>query len=168
MTRLKWNYVGSATYIPAIFATKTAILLLFARVFAVNEIVARSIRIFIWLLLLTVFPIECLKLGICRPISAYWQPSTVLDQPRARCIDEQSLFKADITVAIMTDLIIFFIPIPLTLALSFPFRKKMRILLSLLSGSGAVGVAIYKGVLIFRPSGGNDPTWNVAILIILT
>lgn len=121
-----------------------------------------------WLLLLTVLPIEGLKIASCRPISGYWTRPPVQSDPTIRCIDEQSLWKADITVAVTTDLIICIIPIPLTMILSFPLRKKIRILLSLLSGSGAVGVAIYKGILIFHPSPSSDPTWNSAILIILT
>lgn len=133
-----------------------------------KEFVARFIRVFIWLIFIAVLPIECLKVASCKPISAYWERPPGLYDPSASCINEESLFKADITIAIITDLIIFLIPIPLTMSLSFPLRKKIRILLSLLSGSGAVGVAIYKGFLIFHPSATNDPTWNTAILIILT
>lgn len=87
-----------------------------------------------------------------------------------RCIDQDRLFKADITVAITTDMIIFCLPIPLIMSLSFPCRKKIRILLSLLSGSGPVIVALYKGYLVFHPKHhetSNDASWDIPLLSIL-
>lgn len=130
---------------------------------------ARSIRVLIWLLFLTLVPIQCVKLAVCRPVSAYWNLSTSPEAQARQCYPhQQTLFEADITIAIVTDLLILIIPIPLTMSLSFPLRKKIRMLLSLMSGSGAVGVAIYKGILIFHPTGGDDVPWNITILSILT
>lgn len=53
-------------------------------------------------------------------------------------------------------------------ATSFPLRKKIRIMLSLMTGSGAVVVALYKGVLVYRFKGGKDSTWDFPILSTLT
>lgn len=151
---------------PMVF--KAAILLLYARIFSIEERVSKSIRILIWLLLITLLPVQSLKLAVCKPIPAYWELSNSLEEQARYCRqDQQSVFKADITIAIITDLLILIIPVPLTIPLSFPIRKKIRILRSLLSGSSAVCVAIYKGTLIFHP-GGNDATFNIAILFILT
>lgn len=157
-----------------VFTTKAAILLLYARIFAVEQRVSRAIKTFIWLLLLILLPVQCFKLAICNPVPAYWELSTSHEEQARYCSqNQQMLFEADITIAIITDLLIFVIPIPLTISLSFPVRKKVRILLSLLSGSGAVGVAIYKGTLIFghrndETDGTWDGTWNGTILTLLT
>lgn len=107
---------------------------------------------------------------MCRPVSAYWQLSVSPEELAVRCIEQDKLFKADITVAIATDLIIFCLPIPLVMSLSFPCGKKIRILLSLFSGSGAVIVALYKGILIFQPKQASikDDSRNAPILSILT
>lgn len=155
-------------YIPSVFTTKAAILVLFSRIFAINHVVARAIHVLIFLLFLTLLPIECLKVAVCTPVSAYWELSTTTEALPKRCVDQETLFKADITVAIMTDFMILVIPIPLVYSLSFTLWKKIRILLSLATGSGAVGVALYKGILVFHPSPENDPTKNFAILTILT
>lgn len=164
----KWIYIGSALYIPSVFTTKAAILLLFSRIFAVNHFVSRGIQVLIGLIFITLLPIECMKLAICKPVSAYWEMSTTPDELASRCVDQGTLFKADITVAILTDFMILIIPIPLVFSLSFTLWKKIRILLSLATGGGAVGVALYKGILVFNPSPENDATKNYAILSILS
>lgn len=166
--RRKWIYVGSLLYIPSVFTTKAAILLLFSRIFAVKHLVARAIKVMVVLLFITLVPIECLKIAICRPVSAYWEMSTTPEELALRCVDQGKLFKADIAVAIVTDFIILLMPIPLVFSLSFPLRKKIRILLSLATGGGAVGVALYKGILVFNPVPGNDTTKNFALLTVLS
>lgn len=164
----QWIYIGSALYIPSVFTTKAAILVLLARIFAVHHLAARAIHVLILLLFLTLLPIEGLKLGVCRPVSAYWTLATSSAQLAARCVDQGTLFKADITVAILTDFMILLIPIPFVFSLSFSLGKKIRILLSLATGGGAVGVALYKGILVFSPSPEQDPTKDFAILSVLS
>lgn len=108
---------------PMVF--KAAILLLYARIFSIEERVSKSIRILIWLLLITLLPVQSLKLAVCKPIPAYWELSNSLEEQARYCRqDQQSVFKADITIAIITDLLILIIPVPLTIPLSFPIRKK--------------------------------------------
>lgn len=142
--------------------------MLFSRIFAVNHLVARWIQALIGLIFVTLLPIECLKIAICKPVSAYWKMSTTPDELAAHCVDQGTLFKADITIAIATDFMILLIPIPLVFSLSFTLWKKIRIVLSLATGGGAVGVALYKGILVFHPSPDNDPTKNFAVLAGLT
>lgn len=155
-------------YIPSVFATKAAILVLFSRIFAVHHHVARAMHVLIALLFLTLLPIECMKIAVCRPVSVYWELSTTPDVLAKLCVDQATLFKADITVAIITDFMILIIPMPLVFSLSFTLWKKIRILLSLATGSGAVGVALYKGIAVFNPSPEHDPTKNYASLAVLT
>lgn len=164
----KWIYIGSAVYILSVFTAKAAILMLFSRIFAVHHHVARAMHFLIALLFLTLLPIECMKVAVCRPVSVYWEMSTTPDELAKHCVDQGTLFKADITVSIMTDFMILIIPMPLVFSLSFTLWKKIRILLSLATGSGAVGAALYKGIVIFRPSSEHDPTKNYASLTVLT
>lgn len=150
------------------FTTKAAILVLFSRIFAVNHVAARGIQVLIGLLFITLLPIECLKIAICRPVSAYWELSTTPEELVSRCVDQGTLFRADITVAIMTDFMIFLIPIPLVFSLSFTVWKKIRIFLSLATGGGAVGVALYKGILVFNLGPDDETTRAYAVLSVLS
>lgn len=136
----KWMYVSTSVYIPAAYFIKVTLLLLIARVFAVREKVATAIHIFIGILALMYLPIQLLKMAICVPLNAFWDTS-ITD---ARCVSQGKSFIADGSLAILTDLIILIIPVPLTWNLNLPFRRKLKIVALLGAGGAALAVTIYR------------------------
>ncbi|EEY17083.1 integral membrane protein [Verticillium alfalfae VaMs.102] len=93
---LKWLYASSIVYIPAAYLTKVTLLLLIARVFAVNERVAKGIHWFLWALLLLYTPVQTIKIIICVPINSYWDFSV-----SGRCINQRRVFIVDLSIAVM-------------------------------------------------------------------
>jgi len=110
---LKWFYASTVVYIPASFFTKATILLLMARVFAVEPRVSKGIRIFIWTLLVAYIPIQILRIVNCYPIRTYWDPRV----RNAHCLNQRKIFFSDLSLSIVTDLLILLVPIPLTCSL---------------------------------------------------
>ncbi|KAG7151583.1 hypothetical protein HYQ46_012625 [Verticillium longisporum] len=91
---LKWLYASSIVYIPAAYITKVTLLLLIARVFAVNERVSKGIHWFLWALLLLYTPVQTIKIIICVPINSYWDFAV-----SGRCINQRRVFIVDLSIA---------------------------------------------------------------------
>ncbi|KAF5695951.1 hypothetical protein FGLOB1_13902 [Fusarium globosum] len=137
---LKWFYASTVVYIPAAFFTKATILLLMARVFAVEPRVAKGIRILIWALLVAYIPIQILRIVNCYPIRTYWDP----DVRNARCLNQRKIFFSDLSLSIVTDLVILLIPIPLTWKLRMSIGKRIKIVLLLGAGGIATALTLFR------------------------
>lgn len=152
-------------YCPAAWFTKVSLLLLIARVFAVRESVSRAIYIFLGVLLVGYYiPIEIMKICICLPINAYWDQSV----QGARCLPQRSIFISDTVLAIISDLIILFIPIPLTWGLNMPPKKKIKIILLLSAGGVATAVTVYRLYLVIQFRNSTDVTADFVPLSLTT
>uniref|UniRef100_A0A0B7KT88 Rhodopsin domain-containing protein n=1 Tax=Bionectria ochroleuca TaxID=29856 RepID=A0A0B7KT88_BIOOC len=141
---LKWLYANSIIYFPTAYFTKITLLLLIGRVFAVKRRVTKSIHIFIIVLLVAHLPVQIIKIAICIPIRAYWDPLV-----HGRCLNQRKIFIFGLSLAIFTDLVILLVPMPLTWSLRVPLRKKIKIMAMLGAGGIATGMTIlrmYKAV----------------------
>ncbi|KAH8746002.1 hypothetical protein F5883DRAFT_654234 [Diaporthe sp. PMI_573] len=136
---LKWLYIGSIIYCPVAYAIKVTLLLLIARVFSVRKSVSWAIHIFIIALFITYIPNQIAKTIICTPIRAFWDQSV-----KGKCLQQRKIFIADTTLAIVTDLVILILPVPLTWSLRSPMREKIKIMVLLGAGGVATAVSIYR------------------------
>ncbi|OLN96627.1 hypothetical protein CCHL11_00821 [Colletotrichum chlorophyti] len=161
---MRWLYASSIIYCPGAYFTKVTLLLLEARVFAVYHRVARGIRIFIFTLLAGYIPLQTVKTIICLPVSAFWNPKT----PNPRCLNQRKIFIADMCLAILTDVAILVIPIPLLWGLRMPIRKKLKILTLLGAGGIATAVTVYRMYLVVEFLSSTDVTADFVILDIVT
>ncbi|KAI0594935.1 integral membrane protein [Biscogniauxia sp. FL1348] len=161
---LKWLYASSVVYCPTAFFTKATLLLLISRVFAVKETVVLGIRIFLVALLVCYLPIQGIKMAICIPVRAYWDTS-VQD---AHCLDQRKVFIADLCLAIITDLVILLVPIPLTWSLNMPLRKKVKIIALLGAGGAATAVTILRMVKVIQFLNSTDVTYDFTLLDLAT
>ncbi|KAF4435352.1 integral membrane [Fusarium acutatum] len=118
----------------------STILLLMARVFAVEPRVAKGIKILIWALLVAYIPIQLLRIVNCYPIRTYWDP----DVRNARCLNQRKIFFSDLSLSIVTDLIILLIPIPLTWKLRMSIGKRIKIVLLLGAGGIATALTLFR------------------------
>ncbi|KXJ93534.1 hypothetical protein Micbo1qcDRAFT_161544 [Microdochium bolleyi] len=160
---MKWLYASSIVYIPAAYVTKVTLLLLVARVFAVMERVVKGIHIFIIALFFAYLPIQIVKIIACNPIPSYWDPDIT-----GHCLDQRKMFVSDLCLAIITDVTILVLPIPLTWSLSFPWKKKLKIALLLGAGGAATAVTTYRLYLVIMFLGSTDATYDFAWLALLT
>ncbi|KAI9151995.1 integral membrane protein [Paramyrothecium foliicola] len=156
---LKWLYAISLVYSPAAFFIKTTLLLIIARVFAVRERVARGVYAFIIAMFVAYLPIQFIKIFICIPIRAYWDPHV-----EGKCLNQHKLFLADICLAIFTDMFILLLPIPLTWSMRIDLTKKIKIIALLGIGGIGTAVAIYRLVVVIPFVNAIDVSWDFVIL----
>ena len=137
--------------------------MIIARVFAVRERVARGVYIFIIATFIAYCPIQIIKIVICHPIKAYWDPNVQGD-----CLNQYKLYLADICLAIVTDLCILIIPIPLTWSLRIALSKKIKIVALLGVGGIGTGVAIYRLVVAIPFVNTLDASYGFVVLHVTT
>ncbi|KAH6880454.1 hypothetical protein B0T10DRAFT_581752 [Thelonectria olida] len=160
---LKWLYGNTVVYCPAAFFTKVTILLLMARVFAVEERVSKAIYIFIWALLIAYTPVQVIKTVVCTPIHSLWNPTV----RNVRCVDQRKVFFGDVALAMLTDAIILLVPIPLTWRLHMPLRKKIKIVALLGAGGVATGITIFRTYKVAKFVNSDDLTVDYVDIDIL-
>ncbi|KAK1991999.1 integral membrane protein [Colletotrichum falcatum] len=160
---MRWLYASSIIYIPAAYFTKVTLLLFEARVFEVHERTSRGIRLFIAALFISYIPVQTVKTVICLPISAFWDPHV----PNPKCLNQRKIFIADMSLAILTDVVIVALPIPLLWGLRLPLRKKLKILTLLGAGGIATAVTIYRMYLVVKFLGSKDVSADFVVLDIL-
>jgi hypothetical protein len=147
-------------YCPTAFFTKVTLLLLIARVFTVKTGVTYAIYAFILVLALAYIPIEITKIDICNPIQSYWNPTV-----DGKCLDQRKIFLADLGVAITTDFVILVVPIPLTWKMRTGWQKKLKIVGMLGAGGSALGVTIYRLVLVIKSTNAQGQAHSDFILL---
>ncbi|KAK7227970.1 hypothetical protein V2G26_000140 [Clonostachys chloroleuca] len=157
---LKWVYITSILYEPAAYFTKVTLLLLLARVFAVNTKVSKGIHYFNVALLIAYIPLLAVKIALCQPIPGFWRQDV-----EGKCLDLREILIIDVAFAIATDTLIFTIPIPLIWQLRTPWTKKIKFVLLLGAGGAATAFTVYRLVLL---NNGRDVAANFAMLDLLT
>ena len=63
-------------------------------------------------------------------------------------MNQTTIFIADTSFAVLTDAVILVLPIFLAWSLRVPFLKKLKVIVMLGAGGVAVGVTIYRAVLV--------------------
>ena len=94
-------------------------------------------------------PVLIIKIRICGPISAYWDPEALA---HGSCLDQNAVFVSDTIMSAVTDLAVLIIPIPLVWNLPIAFRKKLRIVAILGSGGIATAASVVRLVLAVHQS----------------
>ncbi|KAK1999242.1 hypothetical protein LX36DRAFT_574640 [Colletotrichum falcatum] len=138
-------YIGSILYCPAAYFTKVSLLLFEARVFSVYQRVAKAIYAFIVALAVLYTPILFLKAFFCTPVAAAWDP----DIKPEKCLSQRKVFLSDMSLGLLTDIVILVLPLLLTSSLQMPLRTKLKIVALLSAGGAATGASIlrlYKAV----------------------
>jgi hypothetical protein len=159
---LKWIYIGSQFYGPTVLATKTALLMITIRVFPTRSLAAIGIRAFIGIMIVFYLVLQFLKAFICWPVAAVWD-ANIKD---ARCLSLGAVYIADSTFASVTDGIILVLPVFLSASLRISALRKLRVMVLLGAGGGAVGVAIYKTYLLVVLRATPDYSWDYARLFL--
>lgn len=150
-------------YEPAAFFTKAALLLLLARIFAVKTTVSRSIYAFMLFLLVVYIPIFAVKIALCHPIAAFWDPTV-----NGSCLNLRKILIIDVAFAIATDSAISIIPVPLIWKLRMSWRRKVKMMILLGAGGVATAVTIYRLVKLTQYVDSSDVASDFVLLDVLT
>ncbi|GMG09538.1 unnamed protein product [Aspergillus oryzae var. brunneus] len=140
-------------YGPTAYLTKVSLLWIMTRVFSPFRKAVTFIYIFLGVMLAYYIPAVIVKIRICDPISKFWDP----DRP-GTCLNQRSIIMADAVVSVVSDLIILLVPLPLTLGLQLPTKKKMRVMGILGAGGLAVASSIIRLILIAYTGQSEDGT----------
>lgn len=109
-------------YGPCAFFIKTSILLFLTRVFAPFRRAVIGIYIFIGFMLAYYLPVVIIKSIICHPVRLFWDHDV-----SGKCFNQRALILADSVISVLSDLIIFALPLPLASDLHMPLKKKLRV-----------------------------------------
>lgn len=86
-----------------------------------------------------------IKTFVCVPVESFWDPEV---EP-IRCLNQPKAFISDLSLAILTDVIILVIPILLTWRItSMPPAKKLKIAAMLSAGGVALGATCWRMYLL--------------------
>ncbi|OCK77601.1 integral membrane protein [Lepidopterella palustris CBS 459.81] len=118
----KTVYVTMVLYGPCAFFIKTSILIFLTRVFAPYQRAVMGIYIFIGFMLGYYLPVIVIKAMICRPVEVFWDADI-----KGQCFNQRALILADSCISVLSDLIIFALPLPLASDLHMPLKKKLRV-----------------------------------------
>ncbi|POS73444.1 integral membrane protein [Diaporthe helianthi] len=167
---LKWLYISSCVYSPAAFFTKATLLMLIARVFSVKPKFSRGVKIFICTLALAYLPVQGLKAFICTPIAAFWEPAYghITTGKNPYCLNQAQLFMCDILIAIITDLIILILPIPLVWGMRAPWRQKVKMIILLGAGGAATASTIVRAYLNIQYMYSKNIPGDIAMTVVTT
>lgn len=123
----KTEYVFSVLYNPALMATKTSILLFYLTL-------AKTQRLFKWLTIATLAVVNVGGLALtlvntfqCRPIGAAFETPIPAS---ASCEDIVTLYLSSAPLNIITDLAIFFLPMPILTAMRLPRKQKIILIIT--------------------------------------
>ena len=97
---------------------------------------------------------ELVTIFLCRPIRTLWDPSV----KNAHCLNQRKVFFASIALAIVTDVIILFIPIPLVYRLERSVQERIKVLLLLAIGGIATAATCFRAKLVAEFLNSNDIT----------
>lgn len=118
----KTVYVTMVLYGPCAFFIKASILIFLTRVFAPFRRAVIGIYIFIGFMLAYYLPVIIIKAMICRPVEVFWD-----DDTPGKCFNQRALILADSVISVLSDLIIFALPLPLASDLHMPLKRKLRV-----------------------------------------
>ncbi|KAG4430377.1 hypothetical protein IFR05_014134 [Cadophora sp. M221] len=153
ITFQKVLYADTILYGPAVFLTKTTLLLIFTRVFAHARRVVLFVYVFIGIMACYYMPVLILKIRICTPIKGLWDPNV-----DASCFNQQSIFFTDAIVSAVTDVVVLLLPGPLVCTLKVDTCKKVRIAVLLGAGGIATIASVCRAVLVWSPTAYDDIT----------
>ena len=124
----KWNYASSYVYLVALFGYKLTILLLYLRLFGVND----KFKYCTWAIMAFVFGYLCsnvlTQIFGCVPIELSWRNGA------GHCFDRRKAGFTYGSMNIISDLFIFILPMPMVWRLQLCWKSKLGVMLVFMGG----------------------------------
>ncbi|PYH92919.1 hypothetical protein BO71DRAFT_420462 [Aspergillus ellipticus CBS 707.79] len=118
-------------YAAGVTCTKTSIMMFYRRIF--------KLYWSLWpvmFLILGYFTVIIVTIAVaCRPLPYFWEQYTHPDTAKGTCIDTATFFLGNGIAAVLIDVIILCVPIPITWKLQMPKSQRMAVIGILLLGS---------------------------------
>ena len=142
------------------FVVKLALLLIIARVFSPYKKSVIFIYTFTGLLLAYYIAGLVVKIRPCMPVSDYWESD------HSNCLDQRAVIMCDSIVSVVSDILILFLPLPLTWSLQMEAKKKLRVMGILAAGGLATGFSIYRLAMIVQTGDSPNQTMVFARVVL--
>ncbi|GBF67139.1 hypothetical protein TMEN_9862 [Trichophyton mentagrophytes] len=160
---LKCLYILQVLYKPALGLIKISFLLLYLRIFYVQNWFRWSCYFLIGLTVLMTIGFTCPSVWQCKPIHAYWARSI----PH-KCIENAQWRVVYSGLNVATDLLIYLLPIKQTIALPMRTRDKLAVISIFSLGGFVCVISIVRITYIIGKSDNRDPLWSIAPLALWT
>ncbi|KAI9868537.1 MAG: hypothetical protein M1813_005981 [Trichoglossum hirsutum] len=173
-TFMQLSWVFTMVYVPAIWSVKVSLLLLYYQlspiesyrriVYIVGGIitahtVAAELVGFHRLNLVELVDLQCFQVSVfeCRPVGVLWNHNFT---ESTRCINIPAFLTANASLNALSDVVIWFMPIPIILTLRINYRKKIAILTCIALGFISVSASIYRLYAVIRYSKLTGYSWK--------
>ncbi|KAK3903666.1 hypothetical protein C8A05DRAFT_32607 [Staphylotrichum tortipilum] len=153
---MKSFYASIAVYNVAVCLTKISILLQYRRIFS-NTKLHKTIVVGLAFLICWGITLSFLLPLVCVPVAAFWD-STV----DGFCLNSEAIWYVMAGVNVVTDFIVFSMPIPVISSLHLPTKQKILLLVVFTLGIFPCGVSIYRIRTLAAAADSTDPTWDNA------
>ncbi|KAF2498225.1 hypothetical protein BU16DRAFT_287634 [Lophium mytilinum] len=153
--KLLFGYV--MIYATAVTLTKVSILVFYRRIFGITYsfYVCMFLAIGYWITIIVVDNVGC------QPLSFFWTQYT---DPTAigTCINFPKFFFGNGIAAMLIDVIILGVPVPIVWGLQMARSQKVAVVSILLLGSFVCVASIVRIVMLQRNTSSSDPTWTIS------
>ncbi|KAK6837706.1 hypothetical protein P875_00064969 [Aspergillus parasiticus SU-1] len=154
----KLLYAHVMLYAFCVTCTKTSIILFYKRIFNL-----RYSLYFAMFFILGYFIVIIVTVNVaCDPIPYFWEQYTDPNTAVGSCIDIPKFFFGNGIAAVLIDIMILIIPIPITWKLQMPKTQRLAVIGILLLGSFVCIAGIVRLVFLNRNTHSDDATWSVA------
>ncbi|KAL1795429.1 hypothetical protein ACET3X_005653 [Alternaria dauci] len=127
---LRYLFWSIIFYNNSLNITKISILLQYSRIFTLREM---RIPLYIIMAFCVAWGISTLFTSIftCVPVHAYWK---ILERPGAKCLDNRSIWYANASINILSDLVVAFLPVRVIWTLQIALRQRLALMTILTIG----------------------------------
>ncbi|KAK4097969.1 hypothetical protein N658DRAFT_432971 [Parathielavia hyrcaniae] len=160
MAYLKWAWFQGVFYYLSLWLTKTSILLLYLRVLTHDYIRKATWTVLVIVAIYNVY-VLAMQLTMCIPLHKNWDPSVVDGYCHSDTGHGQQIFWAMVYLHIITDFMIFVIPIPVVLAMTIPMRQKLGLLFVFTVGLFVCVISIVRAAHLHQLIAGLNVTWDM-------
>ncbi|KAL9004485.1 MAG: hypothetical protein Q9188_002687 [Gyalolechia gomerana] len=151
---LKYAYAQSLVYDLGIYLAKLSILILFYRVFGVNQRFRWAVYTVTAMWTMYTIANTLLIIFACTPVHKAWHPLT-----EGRCMSLVNIAVAGGYFNIITDFLILFMPVPMVWSLHLPEKMKLAVVGIFATATFACVTAIIRQVEIVKAQPNTDATW---------
>ncbi|ROV94087.1 hypothetical protein VMCG_08265 [Cytospora schulzeri] len=151
---MKSFYCSVVTYNVAICVVKISIMLQYRRIFSSDGVQRLTLIMLIfescWATTLSVL----LPL-VCTPVSAFWNRSV-----RGTCLDQLVIWYVMASINLVTDFIVFSMPLPVIKSLQLPRKQKLMLMGVFCLGFFTCIISVYRMQTLRVAAHTGDPTWD--------
>ncbi|CCX15043.1 hypothetical protein FPQ18DRAFT_300971 [Pyronema domesticum] len=158
---LTMGYIGQILYVASLACVKISLLLFLQRIFP-SSAMRRTLRgILIFVLCFSVTNIFLFAFQCDTPEYYFQKIKATAKKSGGVCLAPQVVYYPMAAINIVTDFVIWLLPVPMIIKARLTRREKLGLLWVFIIGGVAVGAAIVRPVYLRDIMEDGDPTWNM-------